>query len=204
MNPEPAVVARRRKWRETAGVKQALVLGGTGMLAGLTPALIDRGYWVTVIARDATRLAALGHGMAPNPPSITPLALDYHDGNKLHKWVEHVQLMQGPLDLVVAWVHEPRDEVLRIVGEEVLAYRHDAWRLIDVRGIQSRLESPKDILPETCQYQRVQLGYVQIPEGYRWLTHTEIVEGVLQTVDDPKTPVTTVGLTTLPVPSELC
>ncbi|MCY0908939.1 MAG: short-chain dehydrogenase, partial [Sulfobacillus thermotolerans] len=63
-------------------MKQALVLGGTGMLAGLIPALIDRGYWVTVIARDATRLSALGTAMAPKPPTITPLALDYHDGNK--------------------------------------------------------------------------------------------------------------------------
>ncbi len=179
------------------------MVGGTGMLADLTPQLIERGYWVTVIGRSPERLESLLDRLDPRAHYMTPLAFDYHDDRKVHKWVEHVQLMQGPFDLVVAWLHEPRDPVLRAIGEEVVGYRHDQWRLLDLRGIRIPSVSPRGVLPATCRYQRVQLGYQPAAGGYRWLTHQEIVSGVLKAVDSPHSELVAVGHTELPLPDSL-
>lgn len=51
----------------------ALVVGGTGMLRGLTLALAGKGYMVSVIARDATRLRALADAAAGLPGGVNPL-----------------------------------------------------------------------------------------------------------------------------------
>ncbi len=183
-------------------MKQALIVGGTGMLAPLTPWLIGQGFAVTVIGRRPERLHALLDLAGDGANAITPVALDYFDLAKLHKWLEHVQLMQGPFDVVVAWIHHPKEPVLRVIDEEILAYRHDHWRLIDIQGSREKAES----LPRwtsACQYQRVTLGYRQTPGGYRWLTHEEVVEGIQQALLQPGKGELSVGETAHPLPDSI-
>jgi hypothetical protein len=174
-------------------MKQALVVGGTGMLAPVTPWLIAEGFAVTVIGRKPERLQALLDLAGSDSRFVTPVALDYHDSGKLHKWLEHVQLMQGPFDVVVAWIHQPKTEVLEVIDAEVLGYRHDSWRLIDLEGLGREIAPVSLSWTSACRYQRIDLGYQRTALGYRWLTDEEIVAGVKEAVLHPEWPTLSIG-----------
>src|SRR5262245_22507734 len=90
--------------------RRALVLGGTGMLAGVATALLDDGWYVVLPSRRR-----------PGTPATNG------DGRGAH-WVKADWTMPdvladaardalgGPADLLVAWVHrEVRTGVLRAV-----------------------------------------------------------------------------------------
>ncbi|OLZ08485.1 hypothetical protein [Sulfobacillus thermosulfidooxidans] len=184
-------------------MKQALVVGGTGMLASLTPWLVEHEYWVSVIGRSSNKLFRVMNQVANRSHYVTPLVLDYHDNAKVHKWIEHIQLMQGPIDLVVSWIHEPKDPVLLAIAEEITAYRHDSWRLIDIISSAKRDTVSHIPLPPTCLVQRVILGYQKTSQGPRWLTHEEIVAGVVRAIEHSQQPVVAVGDISLPRPDNI-
>ena len=138
-------------------MKQALVIGQTGILAALTPWLVSQEYEVSLISQSPVTTADIVH--TDMSRYVTPLVLNYHDAMRLRRWIEHVQLMQGPLDLVVSWIEEPKESVLTVIFEEIAAYRNDFWRWIDV--IDS-LSPAITQVPKACQIQRILL-----PESFR-------------------------------------
>ncbi|HBQ94219.1 MAG TPA: hypothetical protein DD856_03350 [Sulfobacillus sp.] len=163
-------------------MKQSLVVGGTGILAPLTPWLIEQGYWVTVIGQSSEKLANVVR-QAKTSRYLTPLALDYHDRARLRKWIEHVQLMQGPLDLVVSWIHEPKEPVLTAIFDEIAAYRHDSWRLIDVIGSFG----PSTVqLPGPCHTQRVILQDARRPDRAGGIMPADIISATKLAVRTPE------------------
>ena len=133
-------------------MKQALVIGQTRILAVLAPWLVRQEYEVSLISRSSVTMADIVH--TDMSRYVTPLVLNYHDSMRLRRWIEHVQLMQGPLDLVVSWIEEPKESVLTVIFEEIAAYRNDFWRWIDV--IDS-LSPTITQVPKACQIQRILL-----------------------------------------------
>ncbi len=165
-------------------MQRALVVGATGMLAGVCTGLaIDNGMTVGAIARTKESLNRLGAVPPGIPGKLIPMALDYHDIGRLKHWIAHFQLMEGPIDLVVAWMHEPWMASLEAIVAEVEAYRHMPWRLVHVVGSGTALETlTPPVSGSWCQYQRVTLGFVVEASTSRWLTHSEICQGVLQSI----------------------
>lgn len=150
------------------------------MLGSVSTWFVEQGMTVGVIARSSESLARLED--VSGPGRLVPLALDYHDVIRLKHWVRHFQLMEGPLDLVVAWVHKPSTSVLEAVVEEVHAYRQMPWRLIHLVG-SNEGHRPATWTPATpCYYQRVVLGFINEANGSRWLTHQEVFMGVVKAV----------------------
>jgi molybdopterin-guanine dinucleotide biosynthesis protein A len=139
-----------------------VVIGGTGMLAGATRSLAERGHLVTSIAR---RPAELG-------PSVTSVALDYRDVGELRRALEESVAARGPVELALCWVHTDAPDVPSVVAA---ALRPGA-RLVQVFGTRVW---PLDPVPLHIAYRRVLLGSA---EG-RWLTHAEIAGGALQAID---------------------
>lgn len=164
-------------------VRNALVLGGTGMLSGVAVNLLAEHYNVFVVGRNSARFAALQQAAGERLDYLTMMAMDYHDADRLGRWVAHIQLMHGPMDVVVAWIHGDAMPVLEVVDREVAAYRQSAWDLYHVQGIRGAHEpsQPLDI-GRQCRYHRVILGYVPTPDGSRWLTHDEISQGVSKAI----------------------
>jgi len=140
----------------------ALVVGGTGMLVGLTRALADRGHAVTSIAR---RPASLG-------PGVDSLLLDYRDSENLAAALREAAAERGPIGLAVCWLHTDAPEAPAIVAG-VLA---PGARLVQVFGTQ---RWPLGEVPLHIAYREVLLGSI----GGRWLSHEEISAGVLNAVD---------------------
>ena len=165
-------------------MQRALIVGGSGMLAGVTTGLAtEYGMTVGVIARGQKGLERLTLASDAGPGRVVPMALDYHDIGRLRHWVAHFQLMEGPLDLVVAWIHQPESLVLEAIVEEIEAYRHMPWQFVQVSGSGRGVESlPRPALGAWGRYQRVVLGFVVEAGRSRWLTHPEICQGVLDAI----------------------
>ncbi len=149
--------------------RHALVVGGTGMLAGVTTALAARGHPVTVIAR---RPAALG---------VSQLALDYRDTTALERGLENAVAERGPVELSVLWVHTDGPAAPAAVAEATAP----GGRVVQVFGTRIW---PLDPVPVHVAYRQVLLGSI----GGRWLTNAEISDGVLAAVDADE-PVRVVG-----------
>lgn len=155
--------------------RRALVLGGTGMLAGVAAALLDDGWRVVLPSRRRPSLPVTNghvhaaHWVKADWTLPTVLADAAHEA------------LGGPADLLVAWVHrEVRAGVLRAVAP-LLAPEAP---VVEVHGSASANPvggCPDPVLPGHPT-QQVVLGYVRHAGRTRWLTHQEISAGVLDTV----------------------
>ena len=152
---------------------RAVVLGGTGMLAGVASHLVGEGWLVVLPSRRYSPLPDLaepGSGRALWVQALwqRPHRLAHDTANALG----------GPADLLVAWVHEEfRQAVLQAV-EPLLAARAP---VVEVFGTPTG-DRPGREVPATSPghtTQQVVLGYVREGKRTRWLTHAETVAGVL-------------------------
>lgn len=156
---------------------RALVIGGTGMLAGVVEALSARGWQVSVLARGQSRLDALAE-----LPGVTACPADYRDLAEFAAVVRSVL----PVDLVVAWIHSTAPEApLRLAQlvadpERPVAYHHVLGS--SGRGFQAPTVEDFTAL-QGLRYHQTALGSVQELGSARWLTDAEIVAGVLRAID---------------------
>ncbi len=158
--------------------RHALVVGGTGMLQGVTLHLTETFERVTVIARSERRLRAL-EDVAPGV--IHGCALDYTDTDALRNAVDALR----PLDLAVCWIHSVAPDAPYVIAEAGApdVYVHvlgsavaDPSRPDD--GRRDRFEANGDMI-----YREVILGFVREGGRSRWLTNPEICDGVIAAVE---------------------
>ncbi len=149
----------------------ALVVGGTGMLAGLTCGLAAGGHRVTSVSRHATRL---GEG-------VTPVAQDYRGTESLSAALARAIEERGPIELAVCWIHIDAPKAPRIVADALAP----GARLVQVFGTRVW---PLEDVPLHVAYRQVLLGSF----AERWLTHEEISDGVVSAVDADR-PLSVVG-----------
>lgn len=149
----------------------ALVVGGTGMLAGLTRALAARGHAVSSLAR---RRRGLGD-------DVHELEVDYRESGRLAEALECARQERGPVELAVCWLHTDAPDAPRVVADALAP----GARLVQVFG--TRVWPLADV-PLHVAYRQVLLG---VKDG-RWLTHEEIATGVLEAVEADR-PLAVVG-----------
>jgi hypothetical protein len=153
----------------------ALVVGGSGMLAGCCRKLLDAGSQVSVMARDKRRLEAIA-------PAITPLVCDYTDADSFARVLETVP----PPDLVVAWIHGRAPRVRRALAVRI----RPGGRLVQVLGSAYADPAQPELLAVMAEaaaglpirHQAVVLGFVLEKGRSRWLTDSEISQGVFAAV----------------------
>jgi hypothetical protein len=161
-------------------IRRALVIGGTGMLAGCAAALVADGWHVVLPSRRYSPIAAEFDDTEPN-------------GERKALWVEASweepallaskaqRALGGKADLLVAWVHgRVRPSVLRAVAP-LLA---DGAPVVEVHGSSSArpVGGCPDPLLDGHPTQQVVLGFVRYAGRTRWLTHQEVSDGVLDAV----------------------
>lgn len=153
----------------------AIILGGTGMLAGVAEHL----------AADTWRVIAPSRWSGPGWKA-------HHDSVHWVRghWQEPVQLaatvqqhLTSPAELLVAWVHMPHREAVLRAMEPLLA---PGVPVVEVWG--SATTDPTTMLqpPVLSDHptHRVVLGYAREVSTVRWLAHTEISTGVLAAVKE--------------------
>lgn len=82
-------------------MKHALVIGGTGMLSGVSLWLVDQGYHVSIIARNENRMDSLTEKIDVDR-HITPLLIDYTNHDELQKKVHETIHKNGAINRVIA------------------------------------------------------------------------------------------------------
>jgi NAD(P)-dependent dehydrogenase (short-subunit alcohol dehydrogenase family) len=161
----------------------ALVVGGTGMLAGTVRELAGRGHPVAVLARREERLRQLAES-APGP--VLTVRADWADDGEMRAALGAARAELGAFGLAVLWVHSPHRERAQQAVAELLA---DQALVVDVLGSASR--DPGGLVPEVPQafrrdglrYRRALLGFTGEGSRTRWLTNAEISAGVAAAVD---------------------
>lgn len=152
-------------------LRHALVVGGSGMLAGLSRSLLAQFGAVSVMGRSEHRIRAVA-------PAIAPVLCDYKDEAAFAETLARLD----PPDLAVAWIHGRLPGVRRALAERVAP----GGRFIQVLGSAHGDPSHPERLAEMAAaaaglpiaYQAVVLGFVVEDGRSRWLTHDEISGGV--------------------------
>jgi hypothetical protein len=171
-----------------------LVVGGTGMLAGLCASLVAAGRTVSVIGRDGARLDALAA-----TAGIRPLAVDYRDRDALLPALTAATEASGPIERAICWIHHGTapDAAVQIARQTGRLFCHilgsaagDPARPQLVAGWRNRVLQARPGLT----YRTVILGFVPGGAGRasRWLSHDEIGNGVLAALQ-AGAPVSVVG-----------
>jgi NAD(P)-dependent dehydrogenase (short-subunit alcohol dehydrogenase family) len=142
----------------------ALVVGGSGMLAGVCRGLAVRGYSVSVVARGSQRLEAL------RSEQITPVQVDYTDLPAFEAALQAAIVEQGPIGLAVCWIRSWEPDSLRLVAG-VLPDQTPLYHVLGTSGTRSAELA-------AVEYRVIRLGR----KGDRWLTNEEISAGVLEAI----------------------
>lgn len=170
----------------------ALVVGGTGMLRGVVAWLMDRGYRVSVIARDEERLTALADSA---PGKVHALPLDYADDERLaHALLETIDRF-GPFALVVAWIRSGAPNALDTIatiadkaGGEGSDRQCRFYRILGSAAADPALrrsgKGRRYREMEGLLYREITLGFRIEGDTARWNTNDEIAAGVIHAIAD--------------------
>lgn len=163
-------------------MKHALVIGGSGMLAGTVLWLAEVGYHVSIIGRDAEKMSRLTEQASAR---LSAILVDYRDELRLKEALRRSIAIHEDFDLVVAWIHSDAADALPCM----LSALHEGTDVFHVLGSRANSSDVKNglTIPEVVRYHQVQLGY-QVEKGERrWLTHEEIAGGVVEAIHGNKT-----------------
>ncbi|MBO0603096.1 short-chain dehydrogenase [Sporosarcina sp. E16_3] len=154
----------------------ALVIGGTGMLAGVCIHLAREDYSVSVIGRTLSKFKRLIVESPPN--SIFPLTTDY-DTDDVYVEINKAIRERGPFDLIISWT--PNYSMLERICE--MNPGKSPFRLVHVKGSGRYFQDEPIRIPSLCSYRKVFLGFVKEESGSRWLTLDEIANGVIKQIE---------------------
>ncbi|MEM7737761.1 MAG: hypothetical protein AAF267_18440 [Deinococcota bacterium] len=172
-----------------------LAIGTTGMLAAATRTLAQHASQMTCLARTPASLARLVASMPQDATKIHTAEIhtaevhtvtaDYQDSHAFMDVIDRAT-QHAPIDMVVAWFHQPGMESC----SKLISYLDAQARPVDmfhVVGSAARDPSNPDLWPQPeansiVTYHQIILGFVLEGESSRWLTHQEISEGLLEAI----------------------
>ena len=173
-------------------INHTLVIGGTGMLSKALYWLAGESHTLSLIARNQSRLKNMQERLGPICPHMTLLSVDYHETSLLEERVHDTLLQRGPADLVLSWIHSSAPDARHAIASQVqqafagkvgnchwfdLLGSSVADPSIDATDGQQQFEQWTSIV-----YHSITLGFILESEGSRWLTHTEICDGVIDAI----------------------
>lgn len=155
--------------------RRALVLGGTGMLAGVAGWLVRQGWLVVLPSRRYSPLPDDDPGPREQHGKALWVEARWERPQRLAR--DAASALGGPADLLVSWVH---GGYRRPVLEAVVPLLAVGAPIVEVHGDPAGTP-PEAGAPLLAGHptQQVVLGYVREGTRTRWLTHTEVVDGVL-------------------------
>lgn len=163
-------------------MKHALVVGGSGMLSGTVGWLVKEGYHVSVVGRTKRKMKNV-----LKYKNVSPLYLEYNDSKALKSAIKGTIVENGPIELVIAWIHSHAKQALHDAISIVTEYQKKV-DLYHVVGSTTNLEKVKNEItaPRNSVYYQVQLGAIKEDSSSRWLTSEEISEGVIEAVKNQR------------------
>lgn len=169
-------------------MEHVIIFGGTGMLAGATKWLMENADCISITGRDERKFNELKTSSNDNDHRF--VTLDYSNNEDLKKFLNESIQENGPIDMVVSWIHSTASDAIPIIFEEIYRKQKDQWRFIHIKGSSHDLSSIENefMVPENCIYRQILLGFKVENDISRWLSHDEISNGVIAAIqhDDKK------------------
>jgi hypothetical protein len=169
----------------------ALIVGGTGMLKGVPEYFTQHGYTVSVIARNPDGLNRLIESKSEHG-FINPIKVDYSDYNLLEEKLKFAIDNYGKIETAVCWIHSTAPEAPYVIAD-VLNNQNVKCKYFHILGCEDAnpVEEHIDIKYSferfvNLIYKKVILGFVTQDDISRWLTNTEISNGVTDAVINEK------------------
>ncbi|WDL94117.1 short-chain dehydrogenase [Bacillus sp. HNR-4] len=159
----------------------ALVIGGTGMLKRVSIWLCEQEFQVSIIGRDEVKLENVKRESAI-PENITYLPLDYHNDDDVKVAIKSAIEQNGPITLVVAWIHSSAKDALSLICRE-LDLSSETYEVFHILGSKASRIASQKIGGTRCSYHRIILGFILEDTYARWLTHEEISDGVIKGIE---------------------
>lgn len=128
------------------------------MLKKVSMWLCDQGFRVSVIGRDEVKLENVKQASSA-PENITCLPLDYQNGDGLKRSITNTIEQNGPITLVVAWVHSSAKHALRLICNEV-ELSSEKYSLFHILGSSASRTKSQKIGGTLCSYYRIILGFI--------------------------------------------
>lgn len=122
--------------------------------------LCEKGFYVSIIGRDEVKLENVKR-MSSAPENITCLSLDYHNDEDVKLAIKSTIKKNGPITLVVAWVHTSAKHALSNICKEL------------------------DLSSKTYSLFHI-LGFILEDTYGRWLTHEEIADGIIKGIESKR------------------
>ncbi|RAJ60012.1 hypothetical protein K378_04709 [Streptomyces sp. Amel2xB2] len=163
----------------------ALVVGGTGMLAGVVRGLVRAGRRTAVVARSEARIRSVAAG-TDDPAKVLAVPADYTRPETLETALGQALTAGERFTAAVLWVHGSHRPVVHGLLADRLA---PGALLVDVLGSavldpsRGALRRPAYAVPGAA-YRAAVLGFADGADGMRWLTHAEISDGVLAALEE--------------------
>lgn len=165
-------------------MSHVLIAGGTGMLKDVSLYFASHGMNVSVIARNPGKFEQLVlskgiHGF------INPLCADYTDYELLKRKIVNSVNIYGPVETVVAWIHSVGPEAPLIIAEIVNSFNIPVKYFHILGSVHSDPSAVNEDYKEifyrlkNVTYRKIILGFVTDEGKSRWLTDTEISNGVI-------------------------
>ena len=151
-------------------MKNALVVGGTGMLSEASIQLAKEYVIVGVIGRTEVKMdSVVGN------KNIVPLLVDYSDSKALDATLSNFSKKYGKAELVVSWIHGTSPGATQIVAKYCSTDFYEITGSFKSSNYSLSLEHEKEIAIMGLNYHRIVLDKI----NGRWLTNAEISQGVL-------------------------
>ncbi|HMS65854.1 MAG TPA: short-chain dehydrogenase [Ignavibacteria bacterium] len=165
-------------------MSHVLVVGGTGMLKGVSLYFATHGMKVSVIARDQNKFEELILSKDIDG-FINPIRVDYSESEQLRSKLTNALNIYGPIETAVCWIHSTAPEAVHEIAE-ILNDSNIPVKFYHILGSESSnpaivSEDFKQTLYKfkNISYKKIILGFVVEDENSRWLTNTEISNGVI-------------------------
>lgn len=172
-------------------MKHILIVGGTGMLRGVTAHFIERGDIVSVLARNKSRINTFKEEYPLRRGRIWPIPQDYRNTEKTMKKVKEAAEMFVHIDLAVLWIHDDGNNFSEKMKQFLLTH-HPKTKVFQLVGSltvkPTSLSQPEWQKAYPRRYREIFLGYKKTGQSFRWLTNREISEGTIRAIekDEPK------------------
>ncbi|MEI4771443.1 hypothetical protein WAX74_17590 [Psychrobacillus sp. FJAT-51614] len=160
-------------------MKHICIIGGTGMLGDVTKWYADKNFIVSVVARNGEKLNQLKLSCS-KPDNIKESLVDYRDSNTLEESLKKNIYKYGPFSEMVIWMHEDGLSSLETIYK-LLEEQSVIWQIIgsqrDTQQFRTQYQPSTEVV-----YNLIQLGFQTENNSRRWLTNSEIANGVIQSI----------------------
>jgi len=156
-----------------------LIIGGTGMLKAATEYFIEEALQITLLARNEVRLQ---YFKTKFPNAAIELIVQNYNDTEVFIDALKVSFDNNIPNKIICWMHSSGDASLLKLLDLLNSLEHpvEFYHILGSAGAKLPLNKWKFNKMEQVKYHQIILGFVLEKGNSRWLTHSEISNGVIE------------------------